>query len=79
MIQVNMFEAEANLPKLAEMLEDGVEDYIIITRNGQPFLKMTPIKENDVSKRIGFAKGQFTVPEDFDEFDISGNFSEEIM
>ena len=78
MTQVNMFEAKSNLSKLAKMLEDGVEDYIIIARSGQPLLKLLLVKD-DVSKRVGFAKGQFTVPEDFDEFDISGDFSGEIF
>ena len=79
MTQVNMFEAKSSLSKLAKMLEDGIEDYIVIARNGHPLLKITLINDDNVSKRIGFAKGQFTIPDDFDDLDITDDFEGELF
>lgn len=79
MIQVNMFEAKTNLSKLAKLLEDGKEDTIIVARNGKPLLRIALEKPKPVSKRFGFAKGLFEVPDDFDEFDISEDFEGEIF
>ena len=79
MTQFNMFEAKTNLSKIAKMLEEGKEDYVIIARNGKPLLRIVLEKESDVSKRIGLAKGSFTIPDDFDEIDISSDFEGEIF
>ena len=56
------------------MLKDGVEDYVIISRNGKPFMKITLVKPENTSNRIGIAKGLFTVPENFDNIVISEDF-----
>ncbi len=37
------------------------------------------MKQEDISKRIGFAKGLFTIPDDFDEIDLSEDFDEEVF
>ena len=79
MTQFNMFEAKTNLSKIGKMLEDGTEDCVIIARNGKPFLKITLVKPDNTSKRIGIAKGLFTIPCDFDEIDISQDFEGEIF
>ena len=42
------------------------EEFITIARNGKPVAKIVPYDSAPVSKRIGIAKGKFTVPDDFD-------------
>lgn len=39
---------------------------IVIARNGKPVARIVPIEDIPVSKRIGVAKGKFTVPDDLD-------------
>ncbi len=79
MIQFNMYEAKTNLSKITKLLEDRVEDVVIISRNGKPILKVTLIDENNRQDLFGCAKGMFTIPDDFDEIDISEDFEEEIF
>ena len=79
MVQYNMFEAKTNLSKIAKLLEEGREDYVIIARNGQPLLRVILEKKTDASKRIGLAKGMFTIPDDFDEIDVASDFEGEIF
>ena len=74
MIQFNMFEAQTNLSKIAKMLESGEEDYIIITRNNEPLLRIVLEPKVDVSKRLGIAKGKVNIPDDFDDIDIFEDF-----
>ncbi len=66
MIQVSSPEAEASLSELIQLLETKTEDFIIITRNGKPAVKITLVDESPVSGRIGAAKGKFAVRGDFD-------------
>ena len=63
---VNMLEAKSSLSRLVEAVESGAETEIIIARNGQPAARLVAIKANPAGKRIGVAKGQFTVPDDID-------------
>lgn len=69
MMQVNMFEAKSDLSKLVKMLETQQEDVIYIARNGVEVAQITLIPKADTSKRIGIAKGKFSVSEDFDSLD----------
>lgn len=69
MMQVNMFEAKSDLSKLVKMLETQQEDVIYIARNGVEVAQITLIPKTDTSKRIGIAKGKFSVSEDFDSLD----------
>lgn len=66
MMQVNILEAKTDFSKLIRLLETKKEDYITVARNGKPVAKITLINEIPVSKRIGIAKGKFTVKGDFD-------------
>jgi len=66
MMQVNVLEAKTDFSKLIRLLETKKEDYITVARNGKPVVKITLINEVPVSKRIGIAKGKFTVKGDFD-------------
>lgn len=67
MSTVNMLEAKTNLSRLVDSVESGAESEIVIARNGRPAARLVPVQPKpDVSKRIGIAKGLFTVPDDFD-------------
>ena len=79
MKQFNMFDAKTNLSRIAKMLEEGTEDYVIIARNGKPLLRITLEKQKQASERFGIAKGMFSVPENFDEIDISEDFEGDLF
>ena len=79
MIQFNMFDAKTNLSRIAKMLEEGTEDYVIVARNGKPLLRITLEKQKQASERFGIAKGRFSVPENFDEIDISEDFEGDLF
>lgn len=55
-------EIELNLEKYIELLVNGEEKEIVVTKNNQSLLKMTPYKN---SKRVGSAK------KEMNGFDIS--------
>jgi prevent-host-death family protein len=63
---VNMLEAKSQLSRLVEAVETGSEAEIIIARNGRPAARLVAIKLVAIGKRIGVAKGRFTVPADID-------------
>ena len=65
-MQVNVFEAKTDFSKLIRLVESKREEFITIARNGKPVAKIVPYDSAPVSKRIGIAKGKFTVPDDFD-------------
>lgn len=69
MFKMNVLEAKTNFSKLLAMLENREEDEIIICKNNKEIAKITLIPQVDVSKRIGIAKGLFTVPDDINEMD----------
>jgi prevent-host-death family protein len=62
----NMLEAKSNLSRLVESVETGAEAEIIIARNGRPAARLVAIKTAPTGKRIGIAKGKFTVPDTID-------------
>lgn len=64
---VNMLEAKTTLSKLVDQVESGTEPEIIIARNGKPAAKLVRIDTKPMpEKRIGIAKGAFSVPDDID-------------
>lgn len=65
-MQVNILEAKTDFSKLIRLLESKREDCITVARNGKPVAKITLIQETPVSKRIGIAKGKFSVKGNFD-------------
>lgn len=67
MCQVNIFEAKTGLSKLLVLLENKEENEIIIARNGKPVAKMILWEQAPSDKRIGVARGLFSVPPDIDE------------
>ena len=66
MMQVNILEAKTDFSKLIRLLESKREDCITVARNGKPVAKITLVHETPVSKRIGVAKGKFSMKGDFD-------------
>jgi prevent-host-death family protein len=69
MTTVNMLEAKSNLSRLVEAVESGKQAEIIIARNGKPAARLVPIETRPKGQRIGIAKGEFVVPDDFDADD----------
>lgn len=66
MQSVNIFEAKTNLSKLLETIESGREQEIVIARHGRPVARLVSIGIQPADKRIGVAKGKFTVPDSID-------------
>lgn len=66
MLTVNVHQAKTNLSKLLSLSEQG--ESFIIAKAGKPVAKVVPIEaaEPKAPQRIGFAKGMFTIPDDFD-------------
>ncbi len=62
---VNIHAAKTNLSRLVEEAANGAP--FVIAKAGKPMVKVTAIRKRDLAdKRIGFLKGQFKVPDDFD-------------
>jgi antitoxin (DNA-binding transcriptional repressor) of toxin-antitoxin stability system len=67
---VNIHEAKTHLSRLIEAAMKG--ESFIIAKAGKPMVKVEAIVKKPI-QRIGFMKGQFEVPDDFDTM-----FAEEI-
>jgi prevent-host-death family protein len=64
-VEVNVHEAKTHLSRLLEQALAG-ED-IVIMRSGRPLVRLTVVEGAPAKRRLGTAKGDFTVPLDFDE------------
>lgn len=69
MIQVDIPELNPDFINFINLMNQHGEDSIVITRNGNPVITLTRPVPAPAKKRIGVAKGKFTVPEDFDKWD----------
>ena len=70
-----MREAKTNLSKIGKALKNGEEEYVIITKNGKPYLKIELYEgRNDVI--IGQLKGKYAFENEPDWFndDINNAF-----
>ena len=65
MTQVNIHEAKTNLSKLIEKVLHG-ED-VIIKKSNKPIVKLVMIDELKNNRKLGSAKGQVIIADDFDE------------
>jgi len=65
MTQVNIHEAKTNLSKLIEKVLKG-ED-VIIKKSNKPIVKLVIIDELKNERKLGSAKGQVIIADDFDE------------
>ena len=63
---VNIHEAKTHLSRLIERAAKG--EPFVIAKAGKPLVKVVPLDTPDSThvKRLGFMKGQFSVPPDFD-------------
>jgi prevent-host-death family protein len=63
MTTVNMLEAKTQLSRLVDAVESGLEDEIVIARNGRPAARLVPLAQKANRKvRLGLAKGEFEPP-----------------
>lgn len=63
---VNIHEAKTHLSRLVERAAGG--ESFIIAKAGKPMVKIVPLDQPAASqvRRLGFMRGQFAVPDDFD-------------
>ena len=66
-MEVNVHEAKTHLSKLLERVALGEE--VIIAKAGTPVAKLVPFDQQPQTRIFGSAKGEFTVPDDFNEPD----------
>jgi prevent-host-death family protein len=64
---VNIHEAKTHLSRLVDAAAKG--EPFIIARAGKPLVKVVPIEPTSAKSRLGFLRGAFTVPDDFDTMD----------
>ena len=66
---VNMLDAKTSLSRLVHDLETGGAKEFIIARNGRPAARLVPLQADKAGRgrRIGVAKGRFSVPDDIDK------------
>jgi len=64
MRKVNIHEAKTQLSRLVDAAANG--EPFIIAKAGKPLVKVVPIDAPTTPRRLGFMRGAFTVPDDFD-------------
>lgn len=66
---INIHEAKTHLSRLVDEAEQG--DSFIIAKAGKPKVLVTKLAASakPVKRRIGFMKGMFTLPANFEEID----------
>ncbi len=78
---INIHEAKTHLSRLVEQAANG--ESFIIAKAGKPMVKVISLSvpEKANIKRLGFMKGQVSVPDDFDSMssaEIEGLFGDEV-
>jgi prevent-host-death family protein len=64
-ISVGMHEAKTTLSRLVEAAQSGEE--VVITRRGQPVVKLEPVHPLPRAELLGMYKGQIEIADDFDD------------
>jgi prevent-host-death family protein len=64
-MEVDVHEAKTDLSRLLERVAMGEE--VIIAKDGKPVAKLVPYGERPKNRFLGSAKGQFVVPDDFND------------
>jgi prevent-host-death family protein len=64
-MEVNVHEAKTHLSKLLERVALGEE--VVIAKAGKPVAKLVPVGEKPKTRILGSAKGEFVVPDDFND------------
>jgi prevent-host-death family protein len=65
MTEVNVHEAKTQLSRLLDQAMAGEE--VIIMRSGRRLVRLTPVETAPVRRVLGTAKGDFVVPDNFDD------------
>ena len=65
MQQVNIEEAKGSLSALIEATLNGEE--VVITRDNEPIVKLTPVRQSKPRPQFGSARGLITIADDFGE------------
>lgn len=63
MTTINIHEAKTQLSKLVDQAVKG--EPFVIAKAGKPLVKVSALDAPATPKRIGFLKGEITVPDDF--------------
>jgi prevent-host-death family protein len=66
-MEVNIHEAKTHFSKLLERIALGEE--VIIAKAGTPVAKLVPFDQDPKTRIFGSARGEFTVPDNFNEAD----------
>lgn len=61
---VNIHEAKTHLSRLVDRAAKG--EPFVIAKAGKPLVKVVPLDAPSAPRRLGFLKGTFEVPDDFD-------------
>ena len=69
MMQINMSEHPAAISEWVRLLESKEENVIFLARENIPVAKLTLVEPVQEDPCLGIAKGKFTVPEEFDDWD----------
>lgn len=64
-MEFNVHEAKTHFSKLLAKVEAGEE--VVIARAGKPVAKLVPVADKKIPRRLGTAKGQIVVPDDFND------------
>jgi prevent-host-death family protein len=66
-MEVNIHEAKTHFSRLLERVAMGEE--VIIAKAGTPVARLVPVKKAPKKRVFGSAKGDFTVPDNFNDPD----------
>ena len=67
-MELSIYETKSQFSKLVQLLIDGKEESITVSKNGKPVIQLIPISKKN-SKRIGSAKKEMeNFDLDLDEF-----------
>ncbi len=64
-MEVNVHEAKTHLSRLLERVALGEE--VVIAKAGKPVAKLVPLSNEPKTRFLGSAKGEFVVPDDFND------------
>lgn len=77
MVQVGVLEARNNLSRYVREVECGLENMVIIQRNGVPVAKIVPFEEAQASsKRLGIAKDKTLYRGDWDSKELDAEIAD---
>lgn len=63
---VDILEGKSNLSRLVAAVESGVEEEIVIARDGKPVARLLALQRAPRGQRIGLLAGKYAAPLDFD-------------